>query len=57
MTLDWNHFTPFIDPGAMATIIADADFLNLGGATGLDGPVGDNLDALLAELNALRAGN
>lgn len=38
-----------------ATIVADADFLNLGGADGLDGPTRDNLNALLAELAALES--
>ena len=33
-----------------ATVIADADFLNV---EGLDGPTSDNLDALLAELDSL----
>jgi hypothetical protein len=33
-----------------ATIVADADFLNVGD---LDGPTDKNLDALLAELAAL----
>lgn len=36
-----------------ATIIADADFLNLDAKTGLDGPTGDNLAALLGELARL----
>ncbi|MDQ3145242.1 MAG: hypothetical protein M3Q57_10270 [Pseudomonadota bacterium] len=33
-----------------ATIVADADFLNLGGPSGLDGPTGGNLDLLMTEL-------
>ena len=36
-----------------ATIIADADFLNVAGEGALDGPTGRNLDALVAELAAL----
>jgi hypothetical protein len=36
-----------------ATIIADADFLDVGRAEGLDGPTDNNLSALLLELAAL----
>jgi hypothetical protein len=36
-----------------ATIVADADFLNVEGPGALDGPTHDNLDALLAELARL----
>ena len=36
-----------------ATIIADADFLDVGRAEGPDGPTDDNLDALLGELAAI----
>jgi hypothetical protein len=35
------------------TIVADADFLNVAGPGGLDGPTDQNLDALLAELKRL----
>lgn len=35
------------------TVIADADFLDVGRAQGLDGPTDRNLDALVAELAAL----
>jgi hypothetical protein len=36
------------------TVIADADFLDVGRAEGLDGPTDENLPALLAELGALQ---
>ncbi len=36
-----------------ATIIADADFLNVVGKGALDGPTGHNLDLLIAELSRL----
>lgn len=38
-----------------ATVVADADFLNLGTAAGVDGPTSDYLDALLSELAALES--
>jgi len=38
-----------------ATIVADADFLNVAGPGALDGPTQHNLDALLAELARLEA--
>ena len=37
-----------------ATLIADADFLNVAGPGALDGPTARNLDALVAELARLR---
>lgn len=36
-----------------ATVIADADFLNVGGPGALDGPTAENLAALVGELTAL----
>ena len=38
-----------------ATVIADADFLNVEGPGALDGPTADNLAALVAELGALES--
>ena len=37
------------------TIVADADFLNVDGPGGIDGPTGRNLGALVAELEALES--
>ncbi len=39
--------------GGAATIIADADFLNVDGKDAADGPTGHNLDLLVAELTRL----
>lgn len=40
----------------VVTIVADADFLNVDGPDAIDGPTDRNLDALLAELEALDSG-
>jgi hypothetical protein len=37
------------------TVVADADFLNVDGPGGIDGPTGRNLGALVAELEALES--